>query len=115
MVKYCFPETWPNDREQRAHIIGFWLQSEDLLSSVTTRVPPSRLGVASREHLRRRQKHARDQNAERIETVCENVHDSHPIALSLACHVGANVTGTVTERRFPAALIRRGIGRLLCR
>jgi hypothetical protein len=27
VVDYCFPETWPEDR-QRAHIIGFWLQSE---------------------------------------------------------------------------------------
>ena len=28
VVNYCFPESWPEDRKQRAHIIGFWLQSE---------------------------------------------------------------------------------------
>jgi len=28
VINYCFPETWPEDRKQRAHIIGFWLQSE---------------------------------------------------------------------------------------
>ena len=25
---YCFPKAWPNDREQRARIIGEWLQTE---------------------------------------------------------------------------------------
>ena len=25
---YCFPKTWPAGREQRAHIIGDWLQKE---------------------------------------------------------------------------------------
>ncbi len=25
---YCFPKTWPADREQRAAIIGEWLQTE---------------------------------------------------------------------------------------
>jgi hypothetical protein len=24
----CFPKTWPADREQRARIIGEWLQTE---------------------------------------------------------------------------------------
>jgi hypothetical protein len=24
----CFPKAWPNDREQRARIIGEWLQTE---------------------------------------------------------------------------------------
>jgi uncharacterized protein HemY len=28
VVHYCFPKTWPKDREQRARIIGYWLQSE---------------------------------------------------------------------------------------
>jgi hypothetical protein len=28
VVNYCFPKTWPEDRQQRAHIIGFWLESE---------------------------------------------------------------------------------------
>jgi hypothetical protein len=28
VVNYCFPKTWPADREQRARIIGEWLQTE---------------------------------------------------------------------------------------
>jgi hypothetical protein len=28
VAKYCFPITWPADREQRAAIIGEWLQTE---------------------------------------------------------------------------------------
>ncbi len=28
VVNYCFPQRWPNDREQRARIIGEWLQTE---------------------------------------------------------------------------------------
>ena len=28
VVHYCFPKAWPNDREQRARIIGEWLQNE---------------------------------------------------------------------------------------
>ena len=28
VVHYCFPKAWPNDREQRARIIGEWLQTE---------------------------------------------------------------------------------------
>ena len=28
VVNYCFPKTWPDDREQRAQIIGDWLQTE---------------------------------------------------------------------------------------
>jgi hypothetical protein len=28
VVNYCFPKTWPEDRQRRAHIIGYWLQSE---------------------------------------------------------------------------------------
>ena len=28
VLNYCFPKTWPADREQRAHIIGEWLQTE---------------------------------------------------------------------------------------
>jgi uncharacterized protein HemY len=28
VVNYCFPTTWPEDREQRARIIGDWLQTE---------------------------------------------------------------------------------------
>ena len=27
-VNYCFPKTWPDDHEQRARIIGDWLQTE---------------------------------------------------------------------------------------
>ena len=28
VVNYCFPKTWPADREQRAAVIGEWLQTE---------------------------------------------------------------------------------------
>jgi hypothetical protein len=28
VVRYCFPSTWPTDREQRANIIGEWLKTE---------------------------------------------------------------------------------------
>jgi hypothetical protein len=28
VANYCFPKTWPADREQRASIIGDWLQTE---------------------------------------------------------------------------------------
>jgi hypothetical protein len=28
VANYCFPKSWPNDREQRARIIGEWLQTE---------------------------------------------------------------------------------------
>ncbi len=28
VVNYCFPKTWPEDREQRAAIIGDWLKTE---------------------------------------------------------------------------------------
>jgi hypothetical protein len=28
VVNYTFPKTWPADRDQRAHIIGDWLQTE---------------------------------------------------------------------------------------
>ena len=28
VVNYVFPKTWPSDREQRARIIGEWLQTE---------------------------------------------------------------------------------------
>jgi hypothetical protein len=28
VVNYCFPVNWPADREQRASIIGEWLQTE---------------------------------------------------------------------------------------
>jgi len=28
VADYCFPKTWPADREQRARIIGEWLQTE---------------------------------------------------------------------------------------
>jgi hypothetical protein len=34
----CFPETWPEDRQQRANIIGYWLQSEASFLAVT---PPA--------------------------------------------------------------------------
>jgi hypothetical protein len=28
VANYCFPRTWPSDREQRARIIGDWLKAE---------------------------------------------------------------------------------------
>ena len=28
VVNYVFPKAWPSDREQRARIIGEWLQTE---------------------------------------------------------------------------------------
>ena len=28
VVKYCFPTTWPADRERRARYIGGWLKTE---------------------------------------------------------------------------------------
>jgi hypothetical protein len=28
VANYCFPKTWPQDREQRAKIIGDWLRAE---------------------------------------------------------------------------------------
>jgi hypothetical protein len=28
VANYVFPKTWPHDREQRARIIGEWLQAE---------------------------------------------------------------------------------------
>jgi hypothetical protein len=28
IANYVFPKTWPTDREQRARIIGEWLQTE---------------------------------------------------------------------------------------
>jgi hypothetical protein len=28
VANYCFPKTWPDDREVRARIIGNWLQAE---------------------------------------------------------------------------------------
>jgi hypothetical protein len=28
VANYCFPRTWPRDREQRARIIGDWLRAE---------------------------------------------------------------------------------------
>jgi len=28
VANYCFPKAWPSDREQRARIIGEWLQAE---------------------------------------------------------------------------------------
>jgi len=28
VANYCFPRTWPKDREQRARIIGDWLRAE---------------------------------------------------------------------------------------
>jgi len=30
VANYCFPKTWTADREQRARIIGEWLQTEAL-------------------------------------------------------------------------------------
>ena len=28
VADYCFPKSWPSDREQRARIIGDWLRAE---------------------------------------------------------------------------------------
>jgi hypothetical protein len=28
VANYCFPKSWPSDREQRARIIGDWLRAE---------------------------------------------------------------------------------------
>ena len=28
VANYCFPKTWPKDREQRVRIIGDWLRAE---------------------------------------------------------------------------------------
>ena len=28
VANYCFPKTWPQDREHRARIIGDWLSAE---------------------------------------------------------------------------------------
>ena len=28
VARYCFPKDWPADREQRASVIGEWLQTE---------------------------------------------------------------------------------------
>jgi hypothetical protein len=28
VANYCFPKSWPADRQQRARIIGEWLQTE---------------------------------------------------------------------------------------
>ena len=28
VANYCFPQTWPADRDRRARIIGEWLRSE---------------------------------------------------------------------------------------
>jgi uncharacterized protein HemY len=28
VCNYCFPKTWPEDRERRARIIGDWLRAE---------------------------------------------------------------------------------------
>jgi hypothetical protein len=28
IANYCFPKTWPADREQRARIIGEWLRTQ---------------------------------------------------------------------------------------
>ena len=33
VVNYCFPKEWPADREQRARVIGSWLQTEAYLAS----------------------------------------------------------------------------------
>jgi hypothetical protein len=33
VVNYCFPKSWPADREQRAAIIGEWLLTETRYSA----------------------------------------------------------------------------------
>jgi hypothetical protein len=39
VANYVFPKTWPNDREQRARIIGEWLQTEARLLASCLVVP----------------------------------------------------------------------------
>ena len=44
MANYCFPKTWPTDREQRARIIGEWLLTEARLLAQWTmhgNLPPT--------------------------------------------------------------------------
>jgi hypothetical protein len=50
VVNYTFPKNWPADREQRARIIGEWLQieawpEEDCSSSVARRRYPLNLSA----------------------------------------------------------------------
>jgi|SRR5215472_7638568 len=46
VVNHCFPETWPEDRKQRAHIIGFWLQRDPFFGvTVQRRFPPPEQAV----------------------------------------------------------------------
>jgi hypothetical protein len=33
VANYCFPKRWPEDREQRARIIGDWLRAEARFSA----------------------------------------------------------------------------------
>jgi hypothetical protein len=33
VADYCLPKTWPADREQRARMIGEWLQTEARFSA----------------------------------------------------------------------------------
>ena len=42
VANYVFTKRWPSDREQRARIIGEWLQTEATLSSLMSdrRFPP---------------------------------------------------------------------------
>lgn len=49
VANYCFPKTRPTDREQRARIIGEWLQTEArFLASRPSRVASRRLGWSTR-------------------------------------------------------------------
>jgi hypothetical protein len=36
LVNYCFPTTWPTDRERRARYIGEWLKNRGALSGLVT-------------------------------------------------------------------------------
>ena len=47
VANYVFPRTWPADREQRARIIGEWLQTEGVFSGVA--VPPAPSGPGSKK------------------------------------------------------------------
>jgi uncharacterized protein HemY len=37
VAKYCFPKTWPGDREQRAAIIGEWPQTRGAVPGLRAR------------------------------------------------------------------------------
>jgi hypothetical protein len=47
-VNCCFPKTWPADREQRARIIGEWLETESTVFGLRpAQEPPAGTGRSS--------------------------------------------------------------------